>query len=441
MRTLTAVLSLLLVAPACGDDDANLDGDGTEDPDAGDPDASPPPPACIDPEPGIICTIAGKAESAGYSGDDGPALQAEFSLPQDMLVADNGDMYVLDWNNHRLRVVRTDGTIEHVAGRGELGGDLDDPGSQDFNHPTNIVFTEGQESVLIAAWHNSKIREVDLSTGDVTDYAGTGKRAYEQDDGPKATASFDLPAAIEWDPDGNLVIMDQANQVIRYIDTTDGMVHKLAGQCIIDTPVAAGGPGPCDVPTACPGLNEKMTCGDPAATCATPCNPTYAAGDAADLRMAQPFGQSADPAGRMAFDPDGNLIWIDTENSLIRKLDGEGNGSIVAGQPPEGGVQQKGYAGDGGPADDATLNRPVDIAIDDDGTIYFTDVFNHCVRKIDPEGEISTFAGTCEERGYSGDGGPADEAELKLPYGLELHDDTLYIVDTGNQVIRKVILE
>ena len=436
MRTATAILSLLaLVGPGCGDDDANLDQG-----DAGSPDAMPIPEACLDPEPGIICTIAGKG-TAGYSGDDGPAIQAEFSLPQDMLMADNGDMYVLDWNNHRLRVIRANGTIEHVAGRGELGGDLDDPGGQDFNHPTNLVFTdEDQDNVLIAAWHNSKIRQIDLESGDVTDYAGTGKRAYEQDDGPKATASFDLPAAIAWDPDGNLVVMDQANQVIRYIDT-DGMVHKLAGQCIIDPQTSAGGPGPCDVPTACPGLSEKVTCGDPTVTCSSPCNPTYASGDAADLRMAQPFGQSADPAGRIAFDPDDNLIWVDTENSLIRKIDGEGQGSIVAGLPPEAGVQQKGYSGDGGPADEAMLNRPVDIAIASDGTIYFTDVFNHCVRKIDTEGEISTFAGQCEERGYSGDGGAADEATLKLPYGLELHGDTLYIADTGNQVIRAVVLE
>src|SRR6185503_19547560 len=107
---------------------------------------------------------------------------------------------------------------------------------------------------LIAAWHNSKIRQIDLGTGDVTDYAGTGKRAYEQDDGPKATAEFDLPAAIAWGPDGELVVMDQANQVLRTIDS-EGNVHKLAGTCIIDQPVAAGGPGPCDVPTACPGLN------------------------------------------------------------------------------------------------------------------------------------------------------------------------------------------
>lgn len=434
MRTAIFLSLLLSALPACGDDDANLDGA-----DAGDPDAMEIPEECEDPEPGVICTIAGVG-SAGYSGDDGPALGAEFSLPQDMLVTEDGTIFVLDWNNHRLRKITAGGTIEHVAGRGELGGDLEDPAGQDFNHPTNIIFNEEGDGVLVAAWHNSKIRNIDIETGNVTEYAGDGRRAYFGDDLAAATASFDLPAAIAWHPDGDLILMDQANQVIRWIDEA-GEVHKLAGNCIIDQPPSAGGPGPCDTPVACPGGSNKKTCGDPAMTCGSPCNPGYEGGTATELRMAQPFGQSADPAGRMAFDTNGDLLWVDTENSLIRRLDDEGNDSIVAGLPPVEGVQQKGYSGDGGPADEAMLNRPVDIAVAADGTIYFTDVFNHCVRKIDADGDISTAVGQCGERGRDGDGGAADEALLKLPYGIELANDTLFIADTGNQVLRAVILE
>jgi DNA-binding beta-propeller fold protein YncE len=434
MRTAIGLFLLVSLLPACGDNDS------LETSDAGSPDAEPPPPACLDPEPGIICTIAGKG-SAGYSGDDGPALEAEFSLPQDVLRAETGELFVLDWNNHRLRKINTDGTIEHVAGRGELGGDLEDPAGQDFNHPTNVIFNQAGDGVLIAAWHNSKIRNIDIETGEVTDFAGDGRRTYFGDDGPAVTASFDLPAAIAWHPNGeDLVVMDQANQVLRYIDA-EGDVHKLAGNCIIDQPVAAGGPGPCETPLACTN-SEKMACNvNDTPTCSLPCNPGFATGDATELRMAQPFGQSADPAGRIAFDPDDNLLWVDTENSLIRKLDGDNNDSIVAGLPPEGGVKQKGYSGDNGPADEAKLNRPVDIAVAADGTIYFTDVFNHCVRKIDPDGIITTAVGVCEEKGDDGDGGAADQAHLKLPYGIELSDGTLYIADTGNQVIRAVILE
>ena len=432
MRTAILLTTILSLTAACGDDD------GETTPDAGEPDANVPPAACEDPEPGVICTIAGSG-GFGYSGDDGPALAAEFSLPQDTLMDADGELLILDWNNHRLRKLTSDGNIVHVAGRGELGGDLDSPENQDFNHPTNLLNDPDTGEVLIAAWHNSKVRMVNLETGEVTDRCGDGRRAYIGDTGPAMTASFDLPAALAWDPDGNLVIMDQANQVIRTVDS-EGIVTRLAGNCIIDQPVAAGGPGPCasEDLVPCAG-NNKMACVGPQ-YCSLPCNGGFASGTAATLRMAQPFGQSADPAGRIVYDGDGNLLWVDTENSLVRKLDSEGNDTIVAGLPPEGGVQQKGYSGDGGPADEAKLNRPVDIAIDADGTIYVSDVFNDCIRVIDTEGVISTFAGVCGERDFDGDGGPAAEAHLKLPYGIELSGDTLYIADTGNSRIRAVKL-
>jgi len=435
MRT-ALLLSLTVAAGACGDNAS-----GGADADVS-PDANVPPAACADPDVGIICTVAGSG-GFGYSGDDGPALSAEFSLPQDTLKVGD-DLLVLDWNNHRLRKVQADGTIVHVAGRGELGGDLDSPQNQDFNHPTNLLFDEDSGNVLIAAWHNSKVRMVDLETGDVTDYCGDGRRAYFGDGVACSavtppTVAFDLPAALAWDPDGDLVVMDQANQVIRRVDG-DGMVHKVAGNCIIDQPPSAGGPGPCETPVACPGGSGKMTCGDPASTCASPCNPSYVGGTAETLRMAQPFGQSADPAGRIVYDGDGNLLWVDTENSLVRKLDGAGNDTIVAGLAPVEGVQQKGYSGDGGPAVEAKLNRPVDIALDSDGSIFVSDVSNDCIRRIDSDGVITTFAGVCGERDFGGDGGPAAQAHLKLPFGIEIAGDWLYITDTGNSRVRAVRL-
>jgi DNA-binding beta-propeller fold protein YncE len=247
-----------------------------------------------------------------------------------------------------------------------------------------------------------------------------------------------LPAALAWDPDGHLVIMDQANQVLRMVDDA-GNVHRLAGNCIIDAPPPLG-PGPCapEDMVACPGTNKTACFG--LQNCSGFCNGAYATGTGATLRMAQPLGQAADPAGRIVYDADGNLLWVDTENSLIRKLDDAGNDSIVAGLPPVDGVQQKGYSGDGGPATAAMLNRPVDIALDSDGTIYVSDVFNHCIRAIDPAGVISTAAGVCGERDFGGDGGPATAAHLKIPYGVEVAGDWLYIADTGNSRIRAVRL-
>lgn len=395
--------------------------------------------------PGNICTVAGMGEN-GYSGDGGPALEARLSLPQDTLTADDGTLYILDWNNHRVRKV-VGGMMEHVAGRGELGGSLDDPANSDFNHPTGILFTPDQRQLVIAAWHNSKVRTLDLATGDIIDTCGDGRRAYWGDTGPALTASLDLPASIAWDPQGNLIVMDQANQVLRMVDAAQN-IHTLYGRCVIDAPPPSG-PGACEAgeaPTACPAAGSsasgKSTCGDPMATCASPCTPGYAGDDspATELRMAQPFGQSADPAGRIVFDAQGRLYFADTANALIRRIDPDGMVRRVAGLPPEGGLPQRGYSGDGGLATEAKLNNPVDLALAEDGTLYFTDVYNHCVRAIDPEGIIRTVAGVCGTSGNSGDGGPAEQALLRRPYGIELTPDALIISDTGNSVIRSVRL-
>jgi hypothetical protein len=384
---------------------------------------------------GDICTIAGDGKS-GYSGDDGDALEARMSLPQDTLVV--GDkLYILDWNNHRIRRLDPDGVIRHVAGRGELGGTLDDPANSDFNHPTGMLYDAAKNRLVIAAWHNSKLREVDLTTGEIVDSCGDGRRAYFGDEGPALTASLDLPASLAKAPNGDLVIMDQANQVLRRVDAA-GTIHRLAGRCVVDAPPPLG-MGPCAPgvdPMPCPSPSGKFYCGGLAA-CMAPCTPGYGGddGSAMTMRIAQPFGQSADPAGRIVFDPAGNLIFADTSNGLIRKIDPSGTVTRVAGTP-----MMPGYAGDGGPALSAQLNNPVDLALDTDGTLFFSDVYNHCIRAIAPDQTIRTVAGVCGQQGSDGDGGPAKQAKLKRPYGIELANGVLYIADTGNQRIRSVKL-
>jgi adhesin/invasin len=393
-----------------------------------------------------ICTIAGTGES-GYDGDeDVRALDARMSLPMDTLTAADGAIFVLDWNNHRIRqVTREDGVMRHMAGRGELGGTLDDPANSDFNHPTGMLLDSTGTRLVVAAWHNSKVRTLELDTGAIVDTCGDGRRAYFGDGMSGTNVSLDLPASLVWDPAGNLVVMDQANQVMRTIDWASGTIQRTAGMCIVDRAPPAG-PGPCPdgvAPVACPAPSGKSTCGDPAATCGMPCNPGYLGDDlpALQMRMGQPFGQSADPAGRMAYGPDGHLYFADTGNAMIRKIDADGMVRRVAGLPPVGGAAQTGYQGDGGPAIDAKLNNPVDLAFGPDGTLYVTDVYNHCVRAIDPSGTIRTFVGVCGESGYEGDGGPAIEAKLKRPYGLEVAGDMLLVTDTGNNVIRQVPLQ
>lgn len=420
MTTTTLVLGLGL-GTGCGDDSE---------------------PAC-EPTEGTICTIVGNGEH-GYSGEGGPALEARMSMPMDTLAAPDGDVFVIDWNNHRIRRLSPDGILHFVVGNGELGGSLEDPPDSALNHPTDLLLDATGTRLYVAAWHNSKVLRLNPETGDILDTCGDGRRAYFGDDGPALTSSLDLPASIALSPTGDLAIMDQANQVIRFLDA-NGNIGLLAGQCVIDKPVERGGPGPCAQPVKCPAPSGKWTCGDPATTCGEPCWPGYNGDDipVAQMRMAQEYGQSADPGGKLLYDPQGNLYFADVSNHMIRMIDTDGMVRRIAGVPPAPGEQARGgYSGDGGPAVEAKLNHPVDLALADDGTLFFSDVFNHCIRAISPDGIIRTVAGVCGEKGFDGDGGPPELALMSRPYGVEwAPPNRLYITDTGNARIRLLLLE
>ncbi len=385
------------------------------------------PPVTCD-QPGDICTIAGTGVE-GFSGDEGRALEADLYFPLDLTFGPDRLPYILDWNNHRIRKLTADARIVTVAGSGLLGDGPEGDGRESaLNHPTHITF-DRQGRMVIAAWHNSRIKRMELATGMIEDIAGTGKRAYSGDNGPAKSADFDLPAGVAFDPDGNLMVMDQANQVIRMI-SPEGRVSRFAGQCL----VSACDPG--ETPVACPGTN-KMTCELPSnpESCRLACFPGFGGDDgpADQIRLAQPFGQAADPAGRIAFNAEGELFFADTANHRIRKIDRSRRATTVAGT----GVS--GTSGEGVPATTAQLNWPTDLDVASDGTVYIADTYNSCVRALQPDGTLHTVAGICGKRGSSGDGGPAEQALLDRPYGVALDDEgNLYIADTYNSRIRMV---
>jgi hypothetical protein len=415
---------------------------------SGPPDASQS--AIVAGDSGTIHTLAGTGSKATDQADanadnvlDAPisALSANFDTPMDMTMGPDGRLYVMDWNGHKVRALGSDGTRNYVAfltGTGIEGDACTDytgaiaansDGScpaayAQFNHMTNVTF-DSSGRMVVAAWHNAKIKRIDFTTGTVNDLCGTGNRKFEGDGGPcddpttgADRVSFDLPSSVVYDSAGNLFISDQANQVIRRLGT-DGIIKTIAGNC-------PGTPG-----FGCP--DGQGYDGD--------------GGPAASAHLRNNLSQATDPQGKIALGPDGSLYIADTGNNVIRKVVPGADGIIGDGNPAEeiittvAGTGVAGYSGDGGPAASAMLNGPRDIEVTVNGTIYIADTGNNCVRKIDPSsGNISTVAGQCGEAGaFTGDGGPATLAAFNFPYGIELDTaGNLYIADTLNNRIRVV---
>lgn len=341
----------------------------------------------------VITTVVGTGE-AGDNGDEKSGPETALYLVQDVTVGPDGNLYFPDWNNHKIRRL-ADGVVTTIAGTGELGAGLDGFGPDiQFNHPTNVAF-DGDGHLLIAAWHNSLVKRMDLTTLQAVTIAGTGARAYNGDDIQGTTAALDLPSSVVLEPaTGNLLISDQANFRIRLLEPS-GIIHTICG----------------DGTAGYDGDDQR----------------------AEDAQLNSTKGQSAPPASRITLNAQGEIIIADTGNQVIRKIDGAGFITLVAGTP---GIA--GYSGDGGLATAATFNTPSDVAIAPDGSIIVADTMNHVVRKIAVDGTISTIAGT-GERGFDGDGGPADEAKLDRPYGVTVAPDgTVLVADTHNHRIRRI---
>jgi sugar lactone lactonase YvrE len=356
---------------------------------------------------GTICTVAGTGV-AGDGADGLPALETRLYSPADVAFAPDGALVIVDWNNHRIRLRQPDGRLRIVAGVGELApAALDDEVTARLNHPTDVTF-DARGRMVIAAWHNSRIKRVDLVTGVIEDIAGTGLRSFGGDGGPATECDLNLPASVVHDRAGNLLVSDQANQRIRRIDLA-GVITTIAGS------------------------GKRGFDGD--------------GGPALQASFALPVGQRGHPAAHITLADDGSLFLADTDNQRIRRIGADGLVSTVAGNGDFG------PAGDGGPATDAQLAFPVDVAIGPGGALYLADTENNCVRKVEG-GVISTVVGVCGGCGAGlddpcrcpatdaaciGDGGLASAARLKHPTGIAFdRDGNLYVADSLDHRIRVV---
>ncbi len=215
--------------------------------------------------------------------------------------------------------------------------------------------------------------------------AGNGIQDFSGEGVPAIAASLNRPNGIEINTTDNLYIADTYNNRVRKV-TRDGIITTVAGNGI-------GG-----------------FFGD--------------GGQAIHAQLLLPTD--------VAFDSVGNLYIADMGNNRIRKVTSDGVISTIVG------FGTQGYSGDGGPAILAELNNPFSIKIDAAGILYISDMNNHCVRRVSPDGFITTLVGNGSP-GFAGDGGPAAAAQLNNPFGIEIDvAGNLYIADTYNNRIRKV---
>jgi sugar lactone lactonase YvrE len=312
---------------------------------------------------------------------------------------------VLDWQNHRVRRVNTDDTFQTVLGTGDVGDGPDSgdertaPGvagtSCNLNHPTDLTF-DGDGRIVLAAWHNHKVRRFDPATNmeEVVSGAGPG---FKGDGAPALGALLSMPKS---------VAVSRTTGAIYVADTRNFRVRRIGSDGVIDT--VAGGA-------------QAGFAGD-------------GGPPAAALLMFQMTSDNPEPGGALALDAQDRLYIADTENQRIRRVDfATDTIETVAGNGAAG------FSGDGGPATEASLAWPRDIAIDGDGRLFIADTDNHRIRVVDPAtGSIATVAGN-GSAGFGGDGGDPTAASLQRPWGIALDAaGNLFIADTFNNRIRMV---
>lgn len=176
---------------------------------------------------GHLSRIAGTGEK-GYAGDGGPAVDAKFDRPYDVAYDSKGNLYVVDEGNHVIRRIDADGIVTTVAGNGTAGysGDGGPATQAQLNEPYNIAF-DAQDRMVIGDSANNVIRRID-ENGIITTIAGTGQQGYSGDGGPATEATLNLPQAVRFAADGRLLVADEHNHAIRAIDA-DGTITTLIG--------------------------------------------------------------------------------------------------------------------------------------------------------------------------------------------------------------------
>jgi sugar lactone lactonase YvrE len=341
----------------------------------------------------LIATVAGGGTpSPSFCGDGGPATSACLFFPIGLAVDANDNLFIGDdFNNRVRRVDAVTGNISTVAGSASVGfcGDGGPATSACLNQVVGIA-TDANGNLFITDYGNNRIRRVDAVTGIISTVAGSANAGFCGDGGPATTACLSGPVGVKVDANGNLFIADYNNNRIRRVDAVTSIISTVAGSA------SAG------------------FCGDGGPATAACLN---------------------SPAG-LTLDSNGNVFVADRFNHRVRRVD-----AITGMITTVGGNGTPGFCGDGGPAGSACLNAPSDLAVDGAGNLSIADRGNHRIRRVNGAGIISTVAGGgAPSPGFCGDGGAASRACLFNPTGVAFDPVSggLLVGDTDNHRVRVV---
>jgi len=334
-----------------------------------------------------IQTFAGTGVK-GFSGDNGPATEAQLDDPTGISRGSDGALYLCDTANHRIRKVSSNGMMTTVAGTGERGwsGDGGPATSAKLNEPYEVR-SDAAGNIFWVERLSHTVRKRDAKTGIISTIAGTGKPGCTGDGGPAIKAQLSDPHSIGFDRHGDLYIADVKNHRIRKVNMESGIISTFAG-------TGEKKPTPDDAPFATSPLHGPRA---------------------------------------LDFDQEGNLWIALREGNAVFKLDlANGTAHHIAGNG------KKGFTGNGGPAAEATLNGPKGLTVGRDGNVYIADTENHAIRMIDVKrGTIELVAGT-GARGDGPDGDPP-QCQLSRPHGIFVDaDGSIFIGDSENHRLRVI---
>ncbi|MFD2670931.1 S-layer homology domain-containing protein [Marinicrinis sediminis] len=339
-------------------------------------------------------------------------------------------------------------TIHHVAGTGFASyiGDGISAKSAGLANPFNMVI-DGEDNLYIADQQNHRIRKLNYRTGIITTIAGTGTPGFSGDGGPAIQAQLNNPGNLQFDPQGNLYVVDSYNDRIRKIDANTGIIQTVAGSVTGWGFDGDGGPAT-EARMALPyavdfaangdmyiadGMNGRIRKVD-----AQTGNIETFAGGGSLVGTDADNGPAVEALLRGTYDvevgPDGHIYIAEETGNQIRKVDvNTGIITTIAGT----GVKMT--SGTDGLAIDAAINRPWSVEFDAQGDLYVVERDGFMIRKIDMQsGYITHVAGT-GVNGYSGDGNNAKDATFNYPTGVAFNSKgIMYVADKTNDVIRKI---